>query len=190
MIFSSHFNRSTSIPLRFVIMLFAVYFSEVLMKIDLGFLGIYPRELTGLIGILTAPIIHGNYVHLISNALPILILGTVLFYFYDRIAIPVFLICYFATGALVWLFAKPNYHIGASGLIYGIALFLMTFGLFRKDFSSLLISAIVAFFYGGIIYGVFPNQIGVSWESHFFGALMGVVSASYFSRFKKVSSYY
>ncbi len=176
--------------MRFVLLLFAVYFSEFLMKIDLGFLGIYPREPLGLIGIITGPIIHGNYIHLISNAFPILILGTVLFYFYDRIAIPVFMVCYFATGALVWIFAKPNFHIGASGLIYGIALFLMTFGLFRKDFSSLLISAIVAIFYGGIIYGVFPNQTGISWESHFFGALMGLVSASYFSRFKKVSSYF
>jgi membrane associated rhomboid family serine protease len=160
------------------------------MQIDLYFLGIYPRQVFGLIGIIFAPVIHGNYIHLISNALPLLILGTVLFYFYDRIAIPVFLLCYFPTGILVWIFGKPNYHIGASGLIYGIAFFLMTFGFFRKDFGSLLISAIVVFFYGGIIYGVFPTQPGVSWESHFFGALMGLVSASYFSKFKKVSSYY
>lgn len=158
------------------------------MGIDLSFLGIYPRTIHGLVGILTAPLIHGNYLHLISNALPILILGTALFYFYDRIALRVFFMSYFPTGVLVWLFAKPNFHIGASGVIYGIAVFLMTFGIFRKDLSSLLISVITTFFYGGIIYGIFPNQVGVSWESHFFGALMGLISASYYAKFRVVSS--
>ncbi len=189
MLFSSHFNKSTSIPFRFVVLLFVVYFSEILMKIDLVFLGVFPREKWGMIGILTAPLIHGNYWHLISNALPLLILGTVLFYFYDKIAISVWALCYFPTNILVWIFANTNYHIGASGLIYGMAFFLMTFGLFRKDVSSLIISLIVTFFYGGIVYGIFPNQPGVSWESHFFGALMGIVSASYYARKKRVSSF-
>ena len=190
MFFSSHFSKSTSIPFRFVVLLFVVYISEILIQIDLSFLGVYPRTTWGIIGVLTGPLIHGNYLHLISNALPLLILGTALFYFYDRIAVRVFFVCYLSTGLLVWIFAKQNFHIGASGLIYGIAFFLMTFGLFRKDFSSLLISVVVAFFYGGIIYGVFPNQPGISWESHFFGALMGIVSASFYSKRRRVSSYF
>lgn len=189
MIFSDHFNRSVSVPFRFVLLILTIYFSEILIGIDLGFLGIYPRSVHGLIGILTGPVIHGSYFHLISNAVPILILGAVLFYFYDRVAIKVFLMCYFPTGILVWIFANPSYHIGASGLIYGIAFFLMTFGVFRKEVYSLIISIIVVFFYGSMIYGIYPGQPGVSWESHFFGALMGIVSASYFAKVKKVSSY-
>jgi membrane associated rhomboid family serine protease len=189
MLYSKHFNESIKIPFRFVILLFTVFFSEILIGIDLSFLGVYPRSIQGIPGIIFAPILHGSYAHLLSNAIPLLLLGAVLFYFYNKIAVRVFFMCYIPTGILVWLFAQPNYHIGASGLIYGIAFFLMTFGVFRKDFTSLIISIMIVFFYGSMVYGIFPNQPGVSWESHFFGALMGLVSAAYFAKYKKVSSF-
>jgi membrane associated rhomboid family serine protease len=68
-------------------------------------------------------------------------------------------------------------HIGASGLVYGIAFFLISYGIFKKDFKALLISIVVIFFYGSLVYGILPYQPGISWESHLFGAIVGLLSA-------------
>jgi membrane associated rhomboid family serine protease len=165
-----------------------VFMIENFLNLNFGFLGIYPRSWFGLLGVFTAPFIHGNYFHLISNSLPLLVLGTALFFFYDRVAYPVFMYCYLFTNALVWLLARPSIHIGASGLIYGLASFLIFFGIFRKDFKSLAISLVVTFFYGSLVYGIWPNQPGVSWESHLFGGITGALTASSFSKVRRVSS--
>lgn len=168
--------------------MWAVYFLEVTFQISLSIYGILPRTLYGLIGILTAPLLHGSVGHLVSNTMPLLILGTMLYMFYDRIANRVFLQCYFVTGVLVWLFARPSFHIGASGLIYGLAFFLIFFGFFRKDFKSLLISLIIMVFYGYLFYGVLPTQSHVSYESHLMGGIVGFFSAIRTSTTKRVSS--
>lgn len=168
--------------------MWAIFSIELYLHLDFGFLGIYPRTLFGLIGILTSPMIHGSVLHLTSNTLPLLFLGATLYYFYDKIAARVFLQCYLFTGVLVWIFARPFYHIGASGLIYGLAFFLISFGLFRKDFRSLAISIVVVLLYGGIIYGLLPNQPGVSWESHVLGAVVGISTAFTLARVRKISS--
>lgn len=155
-----------------------VFTIEFFYQIDFTFLGIMPRTAWGLIGIFTAPMIHGNLSHLLSNTFPLLFLGSTLFYFYQRIGASVFLRCYFVTNILVWLLSpRLSFHIGASGLIYGISAFLIFFGLLRRDFISLFISIMVTLTYGGIFYGVLPNDPRVSWESHLAGFLVGMVSA-------------
>lgn len=169
---------SSVVPLRVVFFMWLVFTVEFLYQIDLGWLGIRPRTLTGLIGVLTAPLVHGSLSHLISNTLPLVFLGAVLYFFYPRIAGSVFLRCYLITNALVWLFSpRVSYHIGASGLVYGLSAFLIFFGLLRWDFWSLLISVVVFLMYGGIFYGIFPDNPHVSWESHLAGALVGLGSA-------------
>ncbi len=175
------FSDSLVIPLRLVFIMWAVFLLALIIGNDLAFLGIYPRKITGLIGVFTAPFIHGNFVHLVSNTIPLLFLGAILFVFYDEIARKVFFICYFLTNFLVWIFARPSIHIGASGLVYGIAFFLIFYGLFKKELKSIIISVAILIMYGGLIYGVFPNQQGVSWESHLLGGLVGIGVASYFS---------
>ncbi len=169
---------------RFVFLMWLVYSLEFFLGIDLSGLGILPRTTQGLLGIFTAPLIHGNSVHIISNTIPLMFLGWTLFFFYENIARQVFLICYFLTNILVWMFARPSMHIGASGIVYGIAFFLIFYGFFRKDFKSLAISAIIIFFYGGLVYGLFPNQPGISWESHLIGAIVGGYAAMNFARRK------
>jgi membrane associated rhomboid family serine protease len=169
-------------PLRFVILIWAIFVASWLMQWNLGILGIFPRTGWGLIGILTAPLLHGSLMHLISNSIPMLVLGTVLFMFYSKVAYQVFTYCYFATNTLVWLFARPSFHIGASGLVYGIAFFLFFIGISRRDFRSLLISIVTVLFYGSIIYGVIPGEEFVSWESHLAGAMVGIYSAFKFSK--------
>jgi membrane associated rhomboid family serine protease len=155
-----------------------VFTVELYYRIDFAFLGIMPRTLWGLVGIFTAPMIHGNLVHLLSNTFPLLFLGSTLFYFYQRIGAGVFLRCYFVTNILVWLFSpRMTFHIGASGLIYGISAFLIFFGLLRRDFTSLFISVVVIITYGGIFYGILPSDPRVSWESHLAGFIVGTATA-------------
>ncbi|MBC7920777.1 MAG: rhomboid family intramembrane serine protease [Ferruginibacter sp.] len=155
---------------------------EAILGVSFANFGLYPRHASGLVGVLLAPLIHGDVYHLLSNSIPLLILGTALFLLYPTVAYPVFFAGYFLTDLLVWGFARPSIHIGASGLLYAVAAFLMTIGLFKKDFKSLAVSLIVAFFYSSIIFGVLPIVPGVSWESHLMGALVGIGCASSFSR--------
>lgn len=162
--------------------MWAVFSLEFYLHLDLGFLGILPRTVSGLIGIFTAPLIHGDTGHLMSNTLPLLFLGATLYLFYERIATLVFFQCYFLTNLLVWLFGREFYHIGASGVIYALASFLVFMGIFDRHFRSILISAIVILFYGGLIYGIFPTQANISWESHLFGAIVGLGTAFGISR--------
>jgi membrane associated rhomboid family serine protease len=182
------FIESFSIPFRMVFIMWAVFYIDSIYAFEFALFGLYPREMFGLIGVFTMPFIHGSLPHLVSNTFPLLFLGVTLFYFFDRIAIRVFFECYIATGLLIWLFARQSIHIGASGIIYAIAAFLIFFGLFRKDIKSLIISVIIILLYGSLVYGIFPNQPGVSWESHLFGGLIGTVVAYHHRAIKKVSS--
>ncbi len=178
---------SAVIPLRLVFLMWLFFFLEYNFRLPLSAFGIHPRSLIGLIGIIVSPMVHKNTVHLISNTFPLLFLGGVLFYFYPRIAVTVSFRAYIWTNVLVWLFARNANHIGASGLIYGIAFFLIFFGLLRKDFMSLLISIITILLYGGVFYGVLPTDPNISWESHFGGALVGITSAGAFRAKKKIT---
>ena len=160
-----------------------VFWIEVTLQISFTGYGIYPRTYSGLIGIAAAPLLHGSLAHILSNTVPMLFLGTVLFYFYAPIARQVFFLAYFGTSATVWLLARGGtYHIGASGVVYALASFLVFYGIFRRDFWALIISIVILLMYGGLIYGVLPLQVGVSWESHLFGALLGGFVAYYFAR--------
>ena len=184
----SYYNKSIVPPLRLTFLMWAVFVLQFSYGWEFGFFGVYPRTLTGLIGIFTAPLVHGSLTHIGSNTLPLIFLGSALYLFFDKIAKRVFLQCYFLPSALVWLVGRQEYHIGASGLIYGLAFFLISFGIFRKDLKSLIISITTILLYGGLIYGVFPVNSFVSWESHLMGAIVGVASSFGLSDTKKVSS--
>jgi membrane associated rhomboid family serine protease len=168
---------SSVVPFRLVFIMWLVFTFEVYTSYDLSFLGIMPRTLWGVIGIFTAPMIHGNLMHLVSNTVPLLFLGGTLFFFYNRIGVTVFFRCYFITNILVWLFARPSMHIGASGLIYALSAFLIFFGLLRRDMMSFFISIVVILLYGGIFYGILPTDPWISWESHLAGTLTGAGTA-------------
>lgn len=161
--------------------------SEVVFEINLAFLGIAPREFKTLSGIVTVFFIHGDFAHILSNTSSFLILSIMLVYSYPKIAFRLFILIAIFTGLLVWLFARGGtYHIGASGVVYGIAAFLFFSGFFRKDKLSMVISLIVALFYGSMIWGVLPLQKGVSWESHLLGGIVGVVLAYLYKDYNKL----
>jgi membrane associated rhomboid family serine protease len=145
-------------------------------------LGVYPREFSGLVGILTAPLIHADFSHLISNSFTLFILFFGVIYFYRNSVFQVFIIIYIVDGILVWLTARSSYHIGASGLIYGFASFLFFSGVFRKDKRSIALSLLIVFLYGSLVWGVLPVEPGVSFESHLFGAITGLICAFIFRK--------
>ena len=179
---------SISIPIRIIFLMWAVFAVQYTFIVDLGVFGILPRQVYGLIGVVTAPLIHGSPQHLLSNTFPITILRDNLVFFYGKMARAVFFLGYFLTGLLVWLIGRQTaFHIGASGLVYFIASFLVFYGLFKRDIISLLISIVIFIFYNGMIYGVFPNQPGVSWESHLAGGIVGVVIAYMYAQKRQVN---
>jgi len=176
------FRKSVYITLSFIFVLWAVKIVENTYQIDLGYMGIKPLTLEGTLGILTGPLVHGDLFHLISNSFPLLILGITFFYFYDRIAIAAFLVIYLMTGFWVWLAAREGfYHIGASGIVYGLLAFLLGSGFLRRDRTTLAISFIMLFLYGGTFFmGMVPGDSRISWESHLMGAVAGLFCAFYF----------
>ena len=178
------FRNSVYFVVSFTLLLWGIKALEWAVALDFGFLGILPRTLSGTMGIITAPLIHGDVLHLISNTFPLLLLGVSVFYFYHRIALEVFAWIYFLSGFWVWMAARDAYHIGASGLIYGLVAFLFFSGLFRRDTKSLSISLIVIFLYGGMLQGLFPTNGRISWESHLLGALAGGFCAFFYREVK------
>lgn len=176
-------KRSFNYTFSFVAVIWLVKIIESLFSIDFGFLGIMPRTFEGSVGIFFAPLVHGDFFHLLSNSFPLILLGVGLFYFYHKVALNVVMAVYMISGFWVWLIAREAYHIGASGLVYGLLAFLLVSGFLRKDKSALALSFIILVLYGGtFISGVFPSTPGISWESHLMGAIAGVFCAIYYRK--------
>lgn len=169
-------------PALFVVILWGIKLFEIVEHVNLSWYGLYPRKVSGLIGIITSPLLHGDVPHLLSNTAPLLVLGSIIFYFYRPIAFNVFFWVYLMTGVWVWAAGGDAYHIGASGLIYGFITFLFFSGVFRKDTRLLALSLFVTFLYGGAVWGILPFQKGISWESHMLGSLAGLITAYNFRK--------
>jgi membrane associated rhomboid family serine protease len=166
------------IPGIFVFLMWLVKIIEVLFDIDLSRFGIYPLTIQGLPGILFSPFVHADFNHLFNNSIPLFFLSIALFYFYSEVALKVFIWTYFLTGLLVWIAGRAAWHIGASGLIYGLASFLFFSGIIRRYFRLIALSLLIVFLYGSMVWGLFPGVYkNVSWESHMLGFFSGVVLA-------------
>lgn len=174
------FLYSLIFPSFFIFLLWLIKITELVLNKQFVFLGIFPLKVKGLIGIVTAPLIHSDIQHLLANSVPILILGTGLFYFYNKIALKVFLMSYVIANIWIWFGARQAYHIGASGVVYSLAAFLFFSGVIRRNVRLMSISLLVVFLYGSMIWGVLPIQPHVSWESHLMGGIAGTVLAFYY----------
>jgi membrane associated rhomboid family serine protease len=177
-------------PLLFPVVLWVVHLLSLLFNEDLSKLGLLPRNLVGLLGIFTSPLIHADFSHLISNTIPLIILGWIIFSFYHKVSYILFLFIYFVTGLLVWIFARQVFHIGASGVVYGFVSFLFFSGIFRRDNKSISLALVITFLYGGLVWGMIPGWKGISWESHLFGAITGLVAAYLFRKIDPPSKKY
>lgn len=170
-------RRSLILTATFAAVLWLSKLVEAGFGLDLVHYGVYPHKLDGLVGILWAPLIHGSFPHLIANTVPIVVLGTALLYGYPKAARIVVPVVYLGSGAGVWLFARDAYHIGASGLSFGMMFFVFTAGVLRRDRRALGISLAVFFLYGGMLAGLFPGDPGISFEGHISGAVCGIALA-------------
>lgn len=168
-----------------IIILWIVKITEVVFEVDFARFGLYPLKVEGLAGIIFAPLIHGDFSHLAANSASIFVLSWMLFYFYRQIAFKVFFLIWILTGIWVWVFARPSFHIGASGVVYGIAAFLFISGLIRRNPRLMVITMVVIFLYGGMVWGVFPEfypEKNISWESHLMGMIAGLILAILFRK--------
>lgn len=174
---------SMLIPGIFVSLMWLVKIIEVLFSLDFSNLGIFPLTLRGIPGILFSPFIHSGFGHLFNNSLPLFFLGTALFYFYSEIAVKVSLWTYLLTGLFVWIAGREAWHIGASGLVYGLASFLFFSGIIRKYFRLVALSLLIVFLYGSMVWGIFPDVYkNVSWESHMLGFISGIILAIWYRK--------
>lgn len=170
-------KHSLIFPVGFLFLIWAIKIFEWGLGLNFTHLGVFPLHLKGLLGILTSPLIHSDFSHLMANSVPFLVLSWGIFYFYRPLSYRIFILCYLTSNILVWIGAREAYHIGASGLVYSFASFLFFSGIFRNYYRLIAISFVVVFLYGGLFWGVFPILKDVSWEGHLFGAISGLTYA-------------
>jgi membrane associated rhomboid family serine protease len=181
-IYQNSLKRSMVVPVLFVLVMWAVFGWEHYYDVSFNSYGVFPRDFIGLRGIILSPFIHGDFNHIVNNSYPILILGTAIFYFYRKSAKFVLMYSILMTGLWVWAMARSSFHIGASGLIYAWGAFLFTSGVLNKNKRMMGLSLLIVFLYGSMVWGVLPLVPGVSWESHLFGALAGIILAFVFQK--------
>ncbi len=171
------FRLAIKIALGFVALLWLAQLLNWGLDLGLERFGVRPRQLSGLPGILIAPLLHSGFPHLTANSLPLLVLGTGMLYLYPNSTLTVIPAVYLGPGIAVWLFARESVHVGASGLVYGLVSYIFVAGVIRHDRRAVAASLLVCFLYGTLAWGVFPSKPGVSWETHLAAALIGVILA-------------
>ena len=188
--FSQEINKQISILGSFIAIFWILeILDQFVFHNALDSYGIRPHSLIGLRGILFAPFLHGGFGHLIGNTVPFLILGWLVMIQETSDFWIVTIITMIVGGLGTWILGSPNsVHIGASGLIFGYLGFLLLRGYFQRNIPSIMLSLVVGFLYGGLIWGVLPMQPGISWQGHLFGFLGGVLSAKLIAKEKRFYS--
>lgn len=173
------------IPLFLLFILYILKFLETGMDWDFTKLGVYPMEKRGVFGIFAHPLVHSSFKHLFANTIPFFFLSWCLFYFYRDIAPYIFFTIWIGCGLFTFLIGKPGWHIGASGIIYGLAFFLFFSGLLRKHVPLIAISLLITFLYGGLVWNMFPQfaKETTSWEGHLSGAITGTLCSIAFMKY-------
>lgn len=161
----------------FVALLWLISLLSYLTDATLTWLGVFPRNFFGLIGIFTGPLIHGDLIHLLSNTFPFVLLSGFILFQQRKKGADVIILVYLLSGLLTWFIGRQAYHIGASGVIYGMASYLLFKGFIGRDRGALAVSLAILFLYSGLFYGLFPGEERVSWEGHLGGLIAGFVAA-------------
>ena len=171
-------NRNISLLAAFylIVIIWGIFGIQSLFHLHFERFGILPRTKQGLIGIVFAPFIHDNLQHIAYNTVALFIFSFILALLKPRAGILIWWILAIVTDTLVWIFARGNaVHIGASGVIFAEIGFIFAYGIFRRSFWSILVAILVGAAYGGALWGILPQQPGISWESHLFGLLTGLL---------------
>lgn len=177
------FRHSLLFPSFIVGILWLIKLIEIGLGASFVKAGVFPHHVKGLHGIITSPFVHSGFKHLISNSVPLFILLFALIYFYRKYSYRILWQIYLLSGICVWIAGREAWHIGASGVVYGLAAFHLVSGIIRNDVRLLTISVVVVFLYGGMVWGMFPFKPDVSWESHLWGAVSGIILAFYYRKY-------
>lgn len=176
-------QRALTLSLAFVALLGLLHFLVQPWLGEAGrLLALRPRELAGLAGILTAPLLHGSPGHWLANAVPLLVLGSLAGLVYPRATPRALPLIWLLSGLGTWVIGRESAHIGASGLTHGLGFFLFLLGLLRRDRPALATAMVAFFLYGGMLLTVLPREPQVSWEYHLSGAAAGLLAAWWWRR--------
>ena len=180
-LFAENTREALVYPFLFVFLLWIIWFAQETNLVELNQFGLLPRSLEGLIGIITMPFLHSTIdsAHLLSNSVPAYFLMAGLIYYYKPIALKVFVLSWVLTGIVLWIIADNTgaRHVGFSGVIYALVSFLFLSGILRKFIYLQVLSLLVVFLYGSLIWGIFPTKEPISWEGHLSGLLVGIFLA-------------
>lgn len=185
MINESNFEKSRVIhsiikSLILALLIAAIYTLNATFSLHWEDYGLRPRTGEGLSGIFTMIFLHSDINHLFSNLIPLFFLSFGLFYYFPGKALVVIILLTFSTAVLTWSIGRDGNHIGASGLVYALAFFLVTISLIKMESSMLAFTLIIIFLYGSMIWGFFPQLFPdkhISWEGHLAGAVSGIIAA-------------
>lgn len=169
-------------PLAAVSALWLIAAVQAVTGISYVWLGVFPRTLAGLPGVVTAPLIHESWTHLLSNTAPLLGLGIIAMYGFPRATRHAVPLIWLLSGIGVWLFGRESFHIGISGLTHGLMFFVVLMGILRRDALSVALVLIVFLLFGGMASGIIPSEPAISFEYHLFGAIAGVLAAVFLRR--------
>jgi len=158
----------------FSFLIFLIQLIQFMMDWDFSVLGIYPRSLFGLVGIIFAPLLHGGFGHLGSNLMVLAVALFILFEFYEKWAWEILLWVWVVGGLMVWAFGRESYHLGSSGILYGINFFILTMGIILRNFRTIALAFVIILMNQGIFWGILPVNAPISWEAHLFSAVVGI----------------
>jgi membrane associated rhomboid family serine protease len=168
-----------------VVLAWAVELVNLLLGHQLNVFGIRPRTLPGLVGVLLHPFLHGGIGHVLLNTLPFVILGWLVILNGTRTFVRVSIFVILVSGGAIWLFGRPAFHVGASGLIFGYFGFLIAHAWYTRSLGPILVALFAVSLYGGLLWGAFPVNPHVAWEGHLFGFLAGILAARWLTPGKK-----
>jgi len=177
-----NFKLALKTALWFTAFLWLILIIDSVLGLGLARYVLRPKHLEGLIGVLTAPLLHSGAEHLFSNSLPLIVSMTTVLYLYPKSAMRVIPIIWIGSGLLAWVIGRESLHFGASGFVYGLLAYVFISGILRMDMRSVAVSVMVWFLYGSMIWGVLPIRPNMSWELHLTGAILGVAMAIVFRR--------
>ena len=171
--------RALNASLVLVLAMILVYSAQG--SFDVARFAVQPHSVEGLLGLLTAPLLHGSVEHIAANSVALLMLGTLAGSVYPRATLCSLPLLWLGSGLGAWLLGDPgSHHLGASGVTHGLMFLVFVLGLLRRDRPAIATGMIAFLFYGGMLLTVLPHEPGISWQSHFGGAVAGVLAAILF----------
>ena len=182
----ANFRLAIKISVLFLAALWLVFVVDALFGLKLNRFGLRPGSVPGLIGVVTAPLLHGNLSHIFSNSMSLFVSLTAILYLYPNSSIRVIPIIWLGSGLMAWIIGRPSLHFGASGFIYGLLAYVFFSGILRRDMRSVSVSLLVGFLYGSMVWGVLPIRPHMSWELHLSGAIIGVLLAFVYRKWDRV----